>query len=52
MKIRVTSPFRDRECDLAVRMVGDILTVTKERGEHLIVQNLAEQVEEKTEKSE
>lgn len=46
MKVKVLHKFRDRTSDLKLRKAGEILEVTKERGESLIAMGLAEAVKE------
>ena len=47
MKVRVRHNFKDIENDLKLRTVGEILTVSEERGKYLISMKVAELVEEK-----
>lgn len=53
MKIKVIHNFKDKEKNLVLRNVGDVLEVTEERGNKLISFNLAEKHEsDKIEKKE
>lgn len=53
MKIKVIHNFKDKEKNMTLRNVGDVLEVTEERGNKLISLNLAEKNEsDKTEKKE
>lgn len=47
MKIRVRHNFKDIEKGLRLRTVGEILTVSEERGKYLISMKVAELAEEK-----
>lgn len=44
MKIKVTTPFNDKENDLAFRDVGTELEVTEQRGQFLIERGFAVEV--------
>lgn len=52
MKIRVKHDFKDRENNLKLRTVGEIMTVTKERAEYLTNMKLAEIIDVKGDDSE
>ncbi len=52
MKIRVKHDFKDRENNLKLRTVGEIMTVTKERAEYLTNMKLAEIIDAKGDDSE
>lgn len=47
MKIRVIYDFYDKENDLKLRSVGDTLTVSKDRAEHLVRMKIAEVIDSK-----
>ena len=47
MKIRVIHDFYDKENDLRLRSVGDTLTVSKDRAEHLVRMKIAEVIDSK-----
>ncbi len=47
MKIRVIHDFYDKENDLKLRSVGDTLTVSKDRAEHLVRMKIAEVIDSK-----
>ena len=52
MKIKVKHDFKDRENNLKLRTVGEIMTVTKERAEYLTNMKLAEIIDVKGDDSE
>lgn len=52
MKIRVKHDFKDRESNLKLRTVGEIMTVSKERAEYLTNMKLAEIIDAKGDDSE
>ena len=47
VKIRVIHDFYDKENDLKLRSVGDTLTVSKDRAEHLVRMKIAEVIDSK-----
>mgnify|MGYP003231174380 FL=1 len=47
VKIRVIYDFYDKENDLKLRSVGDTLTVSKDRAEHLVRMKIAEVIDSK-----
>ena len=47
VKIRVIHDFYDKENDLKLRSVGDTLTVSKDRAEHLAKMKVAEIIDSK-----
>lgn len=47
MKVRVRHNFKDMENNLKLRAVGEILTVSEDRGKYLISMKVAEPMEEK-----
>ena len=47
MKIRVKHEFYDKENDLKLRTVGEIMTVSKKRAEYLVSMKVAESVDSK-----
>lgn len=49
MQIRVRRDFFDKEHDLALRKMGEILEVSENRGNQLVRMNLAEPIPEKKE---
>ena len=47
MKIRVIHDFYDKENNLKLRSVGDVLTVSKDRAEYLAKMKVAEIIDSK-----
>ena len=47
VKIRVIHDFYDKENDLKLRSVGETLTVSKDRAEHLVRMKIAEVIDSK-----
>ena len=47
MKIRVKQEFYDKENDLKLRTVGEIMTVSKKRAEYLVYMKVAEVIDSK-----
>lgn len=47
MKVRVRHNFKDMENNLRLRTVGEILTVSEERGKYLISMKVAEIIDSK-----
>lgn len=47
VKIRVKHEFYDKENDLKLRTVGEIMTVSKKRAEYLVYMKVAEVIDSK-----